>query len=102
MARKTFLNFMKLVLAAFALVAAAETAGAQACADRGSLTDRLANVFHEKLFAYGVMGGFAIMEVYVSETGTWTVVVTDTAGWSCIVAAGEGWEPLMAAIGEEA
>lgn len=45
---------------------------------------------------YGAAGAFAIMEIYASATGTWTVIVTDVTGMSCIVAAGEGWETTIA------
>ena len=33
-----------------------------------------------------------ILEVFVSEQGTWTILATDTHGLSCVISAGEGWD----------
>ncbi|MGE0280784.1 MAG: hypothetical protein AB7P20_09255 [Rhizobiaceae bacterium] len=60
--------------------------------DHDDLVSRLQVTYQERQFAYGVVGSVAIMEVYVSEAGTWTIIMTDIAGRSCIIAAGEGWE----------
>ncbi|WP_292658516.1 hypothetical protein [Mesorhizobium sp.] len=40
------------------------------------------------------------MEVFVADSGSWTVIVTDVAGRSCIVAAGENWESVEALPGQ--
>jgi hypothetical protein len=38
-----------------------------------------------------------VLEVFVSDTGTWTVVVTDPKGVSCVLAAGQSWEEIPVA-----
>jgi hypothetical protein len=43
-----------------------------------------------------VVGQAAIVEIYVSASGTWTMLVTDVQGRSCIIATGEGWENTLA------
>jgi hypothetical protein len=48
-----------------------------------------------------VAGQAAIFEVFVSASGTWTILMTDVKGQSCILAAGEGWEDTLAtAVGQ--
>ncbi len=39
----------------------------------------------------------AIYELYVAETGTWTILVTRPNGLSCIAASGDSWmtSPLL-------
>ena len=40
----------------------------------------------------GLAGKGALVELYVSKEGTFTLVTTDTSGLSCIVGAGDSWE----------
>ncbi len=35
--------------------------------------------------------GRAVLELFVSDTGSWTILVTRTNGLSCITASGESW-----------
>jgi len=35
-----------------------------------------------------------ILEVYVSESGSWTMLVTNANGSSCVVFAGQSWETI--------
>ncbi len=75
--------------------AAAQTApqAGSVCFDHDELRANLARDYQERQSAYGRVGNDAIMEIYASEGGTWTLVMTDTAGNSCIMAAGDGYEP---------
>ncbi len=85
-------------LAAVAIAAGIANAHAQSpCGDHRDLVAYLAERYQERQFAYGTVGNAAIMEVYVSITGTWTVMMTDARGRSCIVAAGDGWETTFVA-----
>lgn len=63
------------------------------CFRHEELQANLARDYQERQSAYGRVGDDAIMEIYASDTGTWTLVMTDTAGNSCVVAAGDGFEP---------
>lgn len=81
-----------------------ETAQAQnmACAPRNELVGQLGKEFRENQKAVGSLGDKAIMEVFVSQSGTWTILATDTAGTSCIIAAGKAWdEAAPVAVGQE-
>ncbi len=49
--------------------------------------------------------GPSVMELFVSDTGSWTILVTRTNGLSCIAASGEDWTALegeLAAVEEPA
>jgi hypothetical protein len=97
MARKSLLDWVKTLVFAGALVLVTNAASAQYqyCVEHGDLVAHLSEKFQERQFAFGLIGHMAIMEVFVAETGTWTIIVTDVAGRSCIVAAGEHWENVV-------
>ncbi len=75
-----------------------ETAQAQAqdtpCAERTNVVDTLDSQYKESPRAIGLVSKEAVLEVFVSDSGTWTVVVTDPQGVSCVLAAGQSWEEI--------
>ena len=78
-------------------IAAGLSAPAQAmsaCGERQPILDALAQKYAEHRRAFGVMGQTGLVELYVSKTGTWTVIVSSPGGRACIVAAGHSWEQL--------
>ncbi len=103
MARKTFRSLIVSALAATFLFAAGATAQAQAraCATHDDITTRLGKSFQEKQKAFGLVGSKAIVELFVSGKGSWTIIVTGTDGNTCILAAGEGWETVPQLAGPE-
>jgi len=88
-------------LAAGLLIAAAATpAWAQpACANRDQVLDRFQAKFAEKPAALGVVSEDSVLEVLISEKGTWTIIITGSDGASCPVASGIAWENLEAHAG---
>ena len=62
------------------------------CGGHGDLVAGLAQAFQQKQIGYGVVGQAAIVEIYVSASGTWSMLVPDVQGRSCIFATGDGWE----------
>jgi len=91
-------------VAAVALFTGAQTATSQSnsnvCAPRDDLVSQLDAQFQESQKAVGLLGEQAVMEVFASDQGTWTILTTDTNGTSCIVAAGEGWDDNFRLVGE--
>lgn len=81
---------MKLLTAfimAAALIGLPLTAGAEE-----SVTGQLAKVFNEKVVGLGLAKNQqSVVELYVGDNGSWTILVTLTNGMSCIAAAGENW-----------
>ena len=102
MARKSLRKWVKTLAVAVFVTAGASAAGAQYrhCSEHGELVAHLSEKYQEKQFAFGTIGQIAVMEIFVGDKGSWTVVVTDVAGTSCIVAAGENWENSAILSGE--
>jgi hypothetical protein len=76
---------------------AAETAEDSPCAERINVNDTLGTQYKESPRAIGLVSHAADLEIFVSETGTWTGMVTDPAGVSWVLAAGQSWEEIPVA-----
>ena len=72
------------------------------CANRAEMVKSLSDKFRENPTAVGMINGDAVVEIFVSKNGTWTILATGTDGKSCVLSAGEGWEINVAALGEGA
>lgn len=98
MARVFSFRWIKLAMtgATMALVSAFPARAQIVCGSHSDLVAGLAQAFQEKQVGYGVAGQTAVIEIYVSASGTWTMLVTDVRDRSCILAAGDGWENTMA------
>lgn len=95
-------------LAGGALIATAEAqmheelaAGAAPaiCGERVEMVQALHDQFREEPQAVGKVDKTAVIEVFVSHTGTWTILATGTDGMSCLVASGEGWDSQQLLVG---
>jgi len=62
------------------------------CGPHGEIVKVLNGKYKENRRALGLINDKAVMEVYISAKGTWTLLVTDQAGITCILAAGEAWD----------
>jgi hypothetical protein len=80
--------------AIFMMSASAASAVEIQCAKRDQLAGLLAKKYSEQPVGSGTISDDRYMQLYVSASGSWTVVVTGTTGESCIVAAGRNWESL--------
>lgn len=85
-----------LALVAFLLAFPAQPQSTAACGDRGYIAQRLDHSYSEKPVAMGLSADGAVVEVFASNTGSFTIVVTRPNGLSCILLTGESWEDLMA------
>ena len=63
-----------------------------ACGPHKKLTKALTGKYKEARKGLGLVASRRVMEVFVSESGSWTLVMTDLNGVSCIIAAGHSWE----------
>src|SRR6266581_3595901 len=66
--------------------------GEESCSDRKQIVEFLRGGHAEYLVGRGLSGGGRMVEVFVSGTGSWTVIWSSPNGTSCLVARGEGWE----------
>lgn len=62
------------------------------CGDRDAVLTELKQQFDETPMAVGQVDANAVVEILVSDSGSWTILATGTDGKSCIVSAGEGFE----------
>jgi len=72
------------------------------CGDRSQLVADLEQQFSEQAMAVGQVDNNAVVEIFVSDTGSWTILATGTDGKSCIVSAGEGFESTTLVRGVDA
>lgn len=84
---------MATILAAAAMTAGAAPASAAAqCAARADIIKALGDKFHETEAGRGLINPNVVLEIFVSEQGSWTVLASDTKGQSCVLSVGEGWD----------
>lgn len=75
-------------LAAYSLQAQA----ALQCAPREKVIEVLGQRFQENRKALGIAREAAVIELFVSVRGSWTMTSTNTQGLTCVIAAGEAWQ----------
>ena len=63
-----------------------------ACGPRAEIVAKLAQEFKESQQAVGLVNENAVLEVFVSGNGTWTIIATGTDGKSCLLSAGKDWQ----------
>lgn len=102
MARIASIACKVLLVAAF-VAAGASMASAQVrfCTARDNMISWLETKYAEKQFALGLISQAAVMEVFVAEKGTWTIIITDLTGTSCIIAAGDAWTSDTIVAGQD-
>src|SRR5262245_56831045 len=64
----------------------------QTCGPRAQIVQKLGDEFRENQQAVGYVNESAVLEVFVSAKGTWTILATGTDGKSCLLSAGKDWE----------
>ena len=86
------LNFGGLIYA----TQTAFAAGPSQCAPRAAVVAQLAERYGETPRGIGMAGDSAVIEIFVSDSASWTITATLTNGLSCLLASGQGWETLEA------
>jgi hypothetical protein len=72
------------------------------CGNRDEIVRSLTEQFKESPQAVGVVDENAVLEIFVSASGTWTIIATGTDGNSCLVSSGEGWDSKTMVAGYDA
>ena len=90
------------IATALSLAPALPAMAAGECGARADMVEALAERFEENPVALGVVNSNAVVEIFVSEKGTWTILATGTDGKSCVLSVGVGWDSptLLAALPE--
>jgi hypothetical protein len=90
------------LVAVFAAISFVSIAGkaetAPQCGNHDKIVDVLGQKYKETRRVIGVVNSTAVMEMFMSAQGTWTIVITDTTGKSCITVAGEEWQDVPVAV----
>lgn len=86
-----FLLLAAVSVGSWTLPATAEQQGLS-CAKRDEMVKVLAKKYREMPRAIGLASQSAVIEVFTSAAGTWTILLTRPDGASCIVSAGNSWE----------
>lgn len=66
----------------------------RACLPHDNAGDKLRAEFGEKVLGRGVSSDGTLVEIFLSPSGTFTVIKTTPKGVSCVVDFGEGWQTL--------
>jgi hypothetical protein len=85
----------KLIAISLAFGSLAFINGAQAavsCGPHDKIMEVLNQRFQESRQALGLAGHVAMIELFVSARGSWTMTSTNTQGLTCVIAAGDAWE----------
>ena len=92
------------LIAASALFLSASSAIAeQICAPRDRAEIQLKKQFGEMVSGRGLAAnGKQMIELFVSEKGSWTVLTSDPNGRSCVMASGENWQGIKILVGDPA
>ena len=84
-------------LAAAALFHVGHASAQPVCGPRAEIVAALADQYKEQAAGRGsAIGrdGIVVFELYVSATGSWTLLMSRPDGVSCIFVAGGNWEPV--------
>ena len=87
-------TFLLMTVRLSILTLAAGQAQAAQCAPRDTVVALLADRFGEDRHAIALAGETALVEIFTSDRGSWTITVTRAGGPTCILAAGEGFQVL--------
>ena len=100
----TALRALKAVcVAAVLLMSTGAAMAQQVCVLREKAVPQFQKQFEVQIVGRGLTpNGKAMFELFVSQSGTWTVLVSDTDGRSCIVASGASWQRVPLVLGDPA
>ncbi len=101
---KPISQYISAFVLASALLLAVQPANAQqVCAPHEKTALQLKKNFDEQVVGRGLTpNGKAMFELFVSESGSWTVLASDPSGRSCVVASGESWQHTPLLVGDPA
>lgn len=70
------------------------SAQAPQCLPYGKMLEYLSTRYREKLTGLGMISPNAIVQLFASEAGTWTILAIGRDGQACVMSSGTGWEQL--------
>ena len=92
------LSFAAAVAFAAILAVGQPAAANSKCAAHDDIVKVLNKKYQETRHALAVVSATAVMEIFLSPEGTWTMLVTNTQGVACITASGEAWQDVKVEV----
>lgn len=89
-------NLLGMLVVVGAMTAQASAAPVP-CSKRDDIIKMLDSKYREGLAGFGLAGQTNLVEVFVAENGSFTILSTNPTGISCIIAAGQSWEKVSPA-----
>ena len=89
--KRLFVTVAGLGIAVATLMAASAQAQ-QVCDKRVDLLSQLLDQYAERPVAIGIQANGTVLEVLVSQSGSWTILITDPQGVTCALTSGQAWQ----------
>jgi hypothetical protein len=86
------LRFKSIGVGLTLLISATAAVAQPNCGRRNELIKILDQTYHEASTGLGTINDLAVIEVFTSEKGTFTILASQANGISCIIATGQNWE----------
>ena len=86
------MRLISAVVVAATLLLSAPAFAVGPCQMHDIMVAELARDFKEHVRGQGVVPHAGLVELFVSERGSWTILVVRPNGWSCIFLAGRNWD----------
>ena len=80
--------------AGFVMLGASSASAQTVCGPHEEIIKRLETGYKESRTGFGLAGNGGLVELFVSEKGTWTFLFTRPDGVTCLMAAGGDWEKV--------
>ena len=64
------------------------------CGNRAAIIKALSAKYKESPKFLAIAGQKNLVEIFISKTGTFTILLTPPAGQTCIIMAGDSWDQL--------
>ncbi len=95
---KRHLMMLMMGVSALMLAATQIQAAPRNCGPHDAVTSHLAAKYAERREMVGLASNNMMMELYVADSGTWTLIVTRPDGITCLVASGTDAELVSDAL----
>lgn len=73
-------------------VAPASAVDPRLCTQHGDLVKQLGKKYGEAVSASGFDGAGNFVQVFSSESGSWTIAISTPGGQTCVISAGNDWQ----------
>jgi hypothetical protein len=87
-----------LLLVAATLAGATSAEAQSVCGNRAKFIATLAQKYEEMPAAFGIAGEKNLVELFVSKSGSWTMLMSHPTGMTCIIATGQSWEQFPPSV----